>query len=221
MEDVAQPAASFCFQNVMLTIAVTGGIACGKSAFTGRCRERVPAGGLSVFNCDEAVRELSGLPEVRESIAGFGRSFGRSLGGGEGLDRVGFRELLFENSEFRGKVEGLLHPLVLQRAVDHTRSLPPGVKILMVEVPLLYEADFPLSRDLDLAVAASERVQTRRLHEGRGLPTELIRRMLRSQMPIEEKIKRADVVVWNDGSLDALNSQTDHLLSRCPTLFQT
>ncbi len=172
-----------------------------------------------MFSCDEAVRELSELPEVRESISGFGRGYGRLLGGAEGLDRTGFRELLFENSEFRGKVEGLLHPLVLQRSVDHTRSLPPGVKILLVEVPLLYEADFPLSRDLDLAVAASERIQSRRLHERRGLPTELIRRMLRSQMPIEEKIKRADVVVWNDGSLDALNSQTDHLLSRCLTLF--
>jgi dephospho-CoA kinase len=38
-------------------------------------------------------------------------------------------------------------------------------------------------------------------------------------MPIEEKIQRADLVVWNDGSLDALNAQTDHLLSRCRTLF--
>jgi dephospho-CoA kinase len=205
----------------MLTIAVTGGIACGKSAFTGRFRERVPEGGVSVFSCDEAVRELNELPEVRECIAGFGRGHGRSLGGSGGLDRTGFRELLFENSEFRGKVEGLLHPLVLQRAVDHIRSLPPGVKILLVEVPLLYEADFPLSRDLDLAVAASERVQTLRLRERRGFSGDLIRRMLRSQMPIEEKIKRADVVVWNDGSLDALNSQTDHLLSRCQTLFDS
>lgn len=205
----------------MLTIAVTGGIACGKSAFTGRFRERAPAGVVSVFSCDEAVRDVSERPEVRDSIAGFGRDYGRALGGAGGLDRTGFRELLFENSEFRGKVEGLLHPLVLQRAVDQTRSLPPGVKIFLVEVPLLYEADFPLSRDLDLAVAASEPVQTLRLRERRGLTTELIRRMLRSQMPIEEKIKRADIVVWNDGSLDALNSQTDHLLSRCQTLFHS
>lgn len=205
----------------MLTIAVTGGIACGKSAFTGRFRERVPAGSVSVFSCDESVRALSELPEVRESIAALGRDHGRFLGGGAGLDRTRFRELLFENSEFRGKVESLLHPLVLQRAVDHTRSLPPGVKILLVEVPLLYEADFPLSRDLDLVVAASESVQSLRLREMRGLAADLIRRMLRSQMPIEEKIKRADIVVWNDGSLDALNSQTDHLLSRCQPLFHS
>lgn len=203
----------------MLTIAVTGGIACGKSAFTTRFRERSPGGAVSVFSCDRAVRELSETTEVRESIARFGRDCGRALGGAGGLDRVGFRELLFENSEFRGKVERLLHPLVLQRAVDHHRTLPPGVRVLLVEVPLLYEADFPLSRDLDLAVAASERVQTLRLREKRGLGMELIGHMLRSQMPIEEKIQRADLVVWNDGSLDALNAQTDHLLSRCRTLF--
>lgn len=205
----------------MLTIAVTGGIACGKSAFTGRFRDMAPEAGVAVFNCDDAVRGLVGTDEVRGAIAGFGREDGRELESDAGLDRKGFRELLFENSKFRGKVEGLLHPLVLQRAADFSGTLPPGVKILLVEVPLLYEVEFPLSRDLDLAVASSESVQIRRLREERGLGTELIRLMLRSQMPIEEKIKRADIVVWNDGSLDALHCQTDHLFSRCRTLFHS
>lgn len=205
----------------MLTIAVTGGIACGKSAFTGRFREMAPAGALAVFNCDDAVRGLVEDPEVRRAIVEFGREEGRELESDGELDRKGFRELLFENSKFRGKVEGLLHPLVLQRAADFSGTLPPGVKILLVEVPLLYEVEFPLSRDLDLAVASSESVQIRRLREERGLGTELIRLMLRSQMPIEEKIKRANIVVWNDGSLDALHSQTDHLFSRCRTLFHS
>lgn len=159
------------------------------------------------------------MPEIQEILSGWGQDFGRDLRAGSGWDRVAFRELLFENSEFRGKVEGLLHPLVLQRAADFSGKLPPRVKILLVEVPLLYEAEFPLRRDLDLAVAASESTQIRRLRDERGLDAGLIRRMLCSQMPIEEKIKRADLVVWNDGSLDALDAQTDHLLSRCHTLF--
>lgn len=203
----------------MLTVAVTGGIACGKSAFADRFRERAPAGRVAVFNCDDAVRELAAMEEVRESVAGFGRLHGRDLERGGELDRTGFRELLFENSEFRGKVEGLLHPLVLRRAFEYASGLPAAVAILLVEVPLLYEAGFPLRRDLDLMVAASETAQIRRLRDERGLEVELIRRILRSQMPIEEKIKRADLVVWNDGSRDALDAQAGHLVSRCRTLF--
>ena len=132
--------------------------------------------------------------------------------------RAAFRELLFENSDFRGKVEGLLHPLVLQRVKDRAAGLSGSVRVFLVEVPLLYEVDFPLDRDLDVVVAASEAEQMRRLLEVRGLAATVARRILRSQLPVESKMRRADVVIWNDGCRDVLQTQVDHFLSRCETL---
>jgi len=219
VESAVQKAALSCFMNSRLTIAVTGGVACGKSAFCRRFAEKAPLGTVELFSCDESVKDLLQVEGVRGEIEDLGSKWGVSLVREESLDRVVFRELLFENSEFRGKVEELLHPLVLRRVVDHAAGLSNQVRIFLVEVPLLYEVGFPIKRELDLAVVSSETVQIRRLNEDRGLEVALARRILRSQIPNEEKIKRADILVWNDGSREVLDAQTDHLLSRCDTLL--
>ena len=203
----------------MLTIAVTGGVACGKSSFCRRFAEMAALGKVEWFSCDDSVRTLLKEEDVKAQIVALGASCGADLDQRGGLNRVVFRELLFENSEFRGKVEAVMHPLVLLRMVDHAAGLSDQVKIFLVEVPLLYEVDFPINRNLDVAVVSSESVQMRRLQEDRGLEPDLARRMLRSQIQIEEKIKRADIVVWNDGCHEAFDAQTVHLLSRCQTLL--
>ncbi len=202
----------------MLTIAVTGGVACGKSTFCKSFVEAAPPGQVASLSCDEEVRRISRRPEVVERLNGLAGRFGPSPSPGGELDRRAFRELLFENSEFRGKVESLLHPLVLQRVRDCAADLSGRVRVFLVEVPLLYEVDFPMERDLDVVVAASEAEQMRRLLEGRGLAATVARRMLRSQLPIENKIQRADVAIWNDGCHAVLQAQADHLLSRCEPL---
>ncbi len=199
----------------MLTIAVTGGVACGKSSFVRRILEAAPAGQVASLNCDEEVRLMAETPEVGAQLSRLGQDFGLSPSEDRELGRTAFRELLFENSEFRGKVEGLLHPLALQRVKDRTADLSGRIRIFLVEVPLLYEVDFPMERDLDVVVAASEAEQTRRLLEDRGLAAATARRILRSQLPIETKIQRADIVVWNDGCREVLEIQTDHFLARC------
>ncbi len=205
----------------MLTIAVTGGVACGKSLFCRSFAGRGAGGTISLFSCDDAVRGLYGSKAVQGKIASLAVEFGADLGGGGELDRGALRELLFENSQFRGKVEQVLHPMVLRQAVAHATGLSGSVRILLVEVPLLYEVEFPINRDLDVAVGASEATQEGRLLEDRGFAPRTVRRMLRAQLPIEEKIKRADIVVWNDGSLSALEAQIDHLFTRCQPLLNS
>ncbi|HRQ90812.1 MAG TPA: dephospho-CoA kinase, partial [Bacteroidia bacterium] len=115
---------------------------------------------------------------------------------------------------FRGRVEAVLHPLVLQRLVRSSGDLPAAVRVFLVEVPLLYEAGFPFERNLDIVVGASATRQKSRLVNERGIPAVLAEKILDSQMPIEEKAKRADIVVWNDGSLDSFGAQTEHLARR-------
>lgn len=202
----------------MRTIAVTGGVACGKSSFVRGVLEQASAERVAFLSCDEEVREISQSPAVSAELDALARRFGLPVGPSEEGGRAAFRELLFENSDFRGKVERLLHPLVLQRVKDRAAGLSGSVRVFLVEVPLLYEVDFPLDRDLDVVVAASEAEQMRRLLEVRGLAATVARRILRSQLPVESKMRRADVVIWNDGCRDVLQTQVDHFLSRCETL---
>ncbi len=203
----------------LLTIAVTGGVACGKTVVCRQFIKKFPQGRVIFFSCDEAVRDLLDRVEVRDAIAGMGAAYERELVVEGKIDRGALRELLFENSEFRAKVEGVLHPLVLERANAQVTSFSELVRISIVEVPLLYEVEFPLFRDLDLVVGSSESTQMRRLCIDRGLDPVVANRIIKAQVPIEEKIQRANIVVWNDGDRESLECQTDHLILRCARMF--
>lgn len=190
-------------------IAVTGGVACGKSLVVRAILERMTGGEVLSFDCDRAVAELWLVPEVVERVQDFSPHT-PILSEAGGLNRGILRELLFENSDFRAKVEGFLHPLVLERAESHA-AIHADRAILLFEVPLLYEVDFPLQRDFDLVVAASPTCQIRRLEVERGISHKLANQIIESQIPIEEKISRADQMIWNDGTLEACLAQVDHL----------
>lgn len=201
----------------MITAAVTGGIACGKSLACRRLREALPEGRTELFDSDEAVGALFRDPEVLREIG--------ELEGGERivrrgkLDRARLRKDAFANSAFREKLERILHPRVLERARDFSASLGSATRLLLCEVPLLYEVEFPIERDFDIVVASSRRTQWNRLVREREMKKELADRMIDSQWPIEKKIERGDIVIWNDGSEEALQAQVEHLATRCAPLF--
>lgn len=204
----------------MITIAITGGAACGKSYLCRRFMELSKPGKVSLFSCDSAVREIHQEGEALSGIREIGLTLGLPdvLRAGE-LDRNLFRELLFENSDFREKVEALIHPKVLRRVEAHLGTLPDGVRLALVEVPLLYEVGFPVTRNLDLVVGSSTPTQRRRLQEHRGLAPGVADRLLRSQLPVADKVRRADIVVWNDGDLESFEAQILHLHRRCENLL--
>ncbi len=203
----------------MLTIAVTGGVACGKTEVCRLLRSGFPPESVSFISCDVVVSELLESPQIADEIVSAGGRWEAELAEGRGINRNRFRELLFENSEFRGTIEALLHPRVLERVSAHVRGQSGEIRVTLIEVPLLYEVDFPVDRDLDLVVAASESTQIGRIRSVRGLTGTLARRIIESQLPIDEKIKRADIVVWNDGDRSVLEVQTSHLVLRCLRLF--
>ncbi len=204
----------------MRVIAVTGGVACGKSGFSRRFRERAGESLVGLVDCDGIVRDLYADEQVVGRIIEEAGAVGREIvSEGGGLDRSKLRELVFDNSKFRVRIESVVHPLVLQRVMAQVNVLSGRVRLALIEVPLLYEVDFPLERDLDLVVAASREVQLRRLLEDRGLEPPMAERILNAQMPMEEKIRKADIVVWNDGSLQSFDAQIAHLFDRCETIF--
>lgn len=199
----------------MIAIAVTGGAATGKSTFCTRFREEFGGHTVEILSSDRIVADLLEQKEVRSLIREL--PGGRNAFRGGQLDKSLLRKLVFANSDFREKLERLLHPQVLEQLETSRVRLNRARALLLIEVPLLYEVDFPVPRDMDLVVGAATATQLRRLKQERGLPAELADQILDAQKPMEEKIARSDLVVWNDGSLELFESQIRHLAGRCQT----
>lgn len=197
----------------MIAIAVTGGAACGKSLFCRLLVQALPEGGCSWFCSDRVVSELLEEKEVLRQLREI--EGGDSVFRGSELDKDSLRKLVFENSGFREKLETLLHPFVLERAETFREGFSGQQMIVLLEVPLLYEVEFPISRDIELVVAASRATQVKRIMQHRKLSEKLGKQILDSQLPIETKISRGDLVVWNDGSEELFEAQVEHLAKRC------
>ncbi len=183
-------------------IAVSGGVASGKSLFANAFVD-LAKNGTGHFDCDEAVHAL--LTEAGVQAAIRERFGGEVFDDGGQLDRRALGERVFGCGEERRDLERILHPRVLEQAETLTRELTKREVVpayLVFEVPLLYEVDFPLQRDSDVVLACSPEIQRQRLRENRGLGDEVIEQMLAAQLPMEEKISRAEKVIWNDGCED-------------------
>lgn len=194
----------------MFSIALTGGIATGKSTLANLLPELAP--GTVIFDCDACVHELLTSREVVATIAA---SLGQDLASADGtLNRSRLRELVFAQAEHRKTLEGILHPLVRTACLAARQQARDSgtAAIFVADVPLLYESGFPLDRDLDLVVACSPAAQRSRLMARSGFAPDLADQIIAAQLPIAEKMARADVVLWNGGTPGSLRRQTEHFL---------
>jgi dephospho-CoA kinase len=189
----------------MIIACVTGGVATGKSSLMSLLLDGDPS--VAAFDCDAAVHKILAEPEWAERVA---EDFGRGvLDAAGGVDRVKLRPLVFGQPDCRRRLEALIHPEVRHRcrvSVD-TASLEGKVKMFFIEVPLLYESGFDVARDYEIVLAASPTTQRDRLRHQRGLDDVVAERILASQLPILEKVRRAHLVIWNEGSIPCLKRQ--------------
>ena len=196
----------------MLIWVVTGGIATGKSTF---CRLVQEWEGAEIFDCDACVHDLLTTPEVTAIIAA---SFpGEHLLAENGdLNRDRLRDLVFSDDAKRKILEGILHPRVRKRFKETRErvSSQNDTKLLLADIPLFYETQFNIDQSLEIVVATSPAVQKRRLMERSELSEELADRIISKQLPIHEKVAKADCVIWNDGSLASMESQVESLRAR-------
>ncbi len=192
-----------------MVLAITGGVACGKTHLSHSLRKGLGEDKAAAFSCDEAVRNL--LTE-REMAGRLADAIGGDVLDDEGaLDREAFRDRIFADDRTRKTVEEILHPFVLEKVRSFSEK-EKGRWFLLIEVPLLYEVGFAVERDSDLAVGCSRRTQKNRLIRGRGLSGELAGRIIASQLPIQEKLDRAHFGFWNDGTLEAFDRQIERFI---------
>ena len=192
----------------MPAIGITGGISTGKSTFCDCLREIIPA--AKFFDADVAARLLPKLPEVKQEILG---QFGREVFSPEGdLNRAKLRAIVFANATKRRSLEQILHPRIRRQWMAQAERHRNSPDFFFADIPLLYETGGETLCQRVVLVACSHKVQLDRLVKRISLKGSEVEQMINSQMPLEEKIKRADHVVWNNGDRVTLMEQAKSLV---------
>lgn len=188
----------------MPVIGITGGISTGKTSFCECLRELAPE--ATFFDADRAARELADKdPEVRELIA---REFGPSSYSAKGsLNREAIRTIVFADAEKKRALEQILHPRIRRQWSLEAEGCRNSTRLFFADIPLLYETGGETLCDRVAVVACSPGVQLERLVARTGLERGAAEQMILSQMPLTEKISRADHVVWNNGGVEILAEQ--------------
>ena len=193
----------------MPAIGITGGISTGKSTFCDCLREIVPA--AKFFDADEAARSLVELPEVKQEILG---QFGSDVFSPDGdLNRTILRAIVFADATKRRVLEQILHPRIRRQWIAEAKKHRNSSDFFFADIPLLYETGGETLCEQVVVVACSRKVQLRRLAQRKSLKSSVAEQMINSQMPLEEKIKRADHVVWNNGDHATLVEQAKELVA--------
>ena len=194
----------------MPAIGITGGISTGKSTFVNCLRELLP--GAKFFDADAVARELTEQDPgvLADVLAGFGPGVFDENGG---LNRTALRAIVFEAPGKRRELEKILHPRIRQRWSGEAEKHRHSTELFFADIPLLYETGGETLCDRVVVVACSEEIQLERLMKRPGMKETEARAIVAAQMPLMEKVKRADHVVWNNGTQRVLAEQAQLLAS--------
>ncbi|GII26624.1 dephospho-CoA kinase [Planotetraspora mira] len=185
----------------MLKVGLTGGIGSGKSEVS----KRLAAGGAVVIDADKIAREVvePGTPGLAEILEAFGEGVLRPDGT---LDRERLGSIVFADTGKLKILNGIVHPKVGAR-VGELQQAAPEDAIVVYDVPLLAENNLAGFYDVVIVVDASDEIRLERLRKFRDMPESEARARLAAQASREDRLKIADIVIDNEGSLDALDAR--------------
>jgi dephospho-CoA kinase len=193
----------------MHLFGLTGGIASGKSAVAARLRER----GVAVIDADQLARDAvaKGSPGLADVVKRFGEGV---LAADGALDRKKLAAEVFTDDEKRKALNAIVHPIVTMLTFKRAAELrDEGKPLACYEAALIVENGAADAFRPLIVVAAPEETQVARAVARDGALEADIRARIRAQMPLAEKVKVADFVIENDGSLADLEQRTDDVLS--------
>lgn len=182
----------------MIVAGLTGGIASGKSTVSGFFSDA----GARIIDADKIARAVvrQGTPAYDEICSFFGRAILQPDGR---IDRERLGDIIFSDPEKKARLNAIVHPRVLEQSaqmVDHIAAKAPDAVVIM-DVPLLLEAGMEKDLAEVIVVYVPEPLQLQRLMQRDGIGEKAAMARIRSQMPIEEKRKRATIVIDNSGEI--------------------
>ena len=193
----------------MKTFGLTGGVGMGKST----AAELLRARGVPVVDTDDLARSVvePGQPALREVQA----VFGQNIVGPDGqLRRDELARLVFSNVRARQKLEAILHPRIQELwSAQLATWRAEGRDLAVVVIPLLFETQAETHFDAVICVACSAATQKQRLLARGWTPAECAQRIA-AQWPVEQKMTRANYVVWTEAGRDVHAQQLELILAK-------
>jgi dephospho-CoA kinase len=193
----------------MLLVGLTGSIATGKSTVAGILKEM----GCTLIDADQIAREV--VTPSSPGLEALCRQFGRGILDKSGaLNRSCLGKIVFHDPAARARLNGILHPLIIRRMqeeIEKYRHDPE--KVVFVDVPLLFETGLDAMMDYIVVVYADEATQLCRLMERDQMAEEEAGQRIATQMPVAEKVAKADFVIDNTGLPQGTIQQVKNLLT--------
>jgi dephospho-CoA kinase len=200
----------------ILKVAVTGGAGSGKTSVCNRLKEL----GVKVISADEMAREAvaPGSTAFKKIVHYFGNTILLSDGT---LNRKKLRRMITDDSDARLAMERFIHheiaKLILKNVVFAEKE---GSRMVVIEVPLLFELDMKEKFDWVVVVSADKELRVKRLMERDQTSRDEAMHLIDVQMPEKEKINRADYVVRNEGSMEKLVESVDILFNNLNNIIK-
>lgn len=192
-----------------LVVGLTGGIASGKSTVSNMLKEME----IPVIDADVESRcaVQNGEPAYNQIVESFGQEI--VLPNGE-IDRQKLGSIIFHDEQKRKLLNSIVHPEVRRRMNEKKEiAMKAKEKIVILDIPLLFESNLINMVDQTLLVYVDRNIQLTRLMERNQLSEEEAEARIQSQMPLAEKMKLADKMINNNGSLTETKEQLNKILA--------
>jgi dephospho-CoA kinase len=194
----------------MFILGLTGSIAMGKSTTAGFFAEA----GVPVHDADATVHRLY----EGEAVLAVEAAFPGTTTGGK-VDRAKLAQRVLDDPAALKRLEGIVHPLVRQSEARFLAEAErKGEKVVVLDIPLLFETNGEGRVDAVVTVSAPAEVQRERLLQRPGMTEEKMQALLARQLPDAEKRARADFVVDSSQGFDAARAQVKEILARVATM---
>jgi dephospho-CoA kinase len=192
----------------MLIVGITGSLGTGKSTVAAMFARL----GAEVIDTDRIVHE-----QLRKDGACYHsvlRVFGSSVTGPQGIDRAKLAGLVFNNPSRLKKLVGIIHPKVYIQIKKEVAAFKKNTKVVVVEVPLLFESGFDSYVDMVIVVKAKKKDQLARAKGHLGMTRADALRRIRAQMPLRDKIRWADIIIDNSKTITQTRKQVETIWQR-------
>jgi dephospho-CoA kinase len=197
---------------VIRKIALTGGIATGKTYVATRLREA----GVPLVDADAVSREV--VTPGSPALAAIRKRFGPDAVRRDGtMDRIRVGQIVFKDKRARLDLEAIIHPAVVKAINDFFATLPKRTPFAVADIPLVFETNRDKEFDAIIVVACPREMQLQRMMERNKLSKEDAERRLAAQLPIDQKVKKATYVIDNAGTFEQTDAQIAALIEKLNT----
>ena len=191
----------------MLIIGLTGGFGSGKTTVAGMFKSQ----GAKVIDADAITRGL--LTSEEKCIKKVVKVFGHAILFSSKIDRTVLAKIVFQDPRELKKLTDILYPIGLNEVKKKIAEVK-NTKLIVLDVPLLFESSWNKLTDVNIVVRSSQQIQIKRIQKRTRLSKADILRRMKCQMPAKEKLQRADIIIDNRDSLNQTRAQVRAIVHR-------